>query len=188
VTTGADNGWVAPIEISPDAGYVLFSVKLSVADTYCDSCGSDGSYLIIADLEEGTFERAEAEGDTVRGDEINMSADMRHIVFNSRSTHYCDYVEWLQWAPGTDASPIGSGFTYDRQTGVFSHITASDDGVPGIIPLYEDGTQMVDFVELSVSGDGSKTAFSNIMLGIVDDIDLPCGNSPRQIYLRICEM
>jgi hypothetical protein len=179
---------VEPIDMSPDARYVLFAASSSDAATFCDSCGSDGSNLIVADLDQGTFERAERQGDTVYAgyQDIRMSADKRHIVFNTRSSNYCDYVEWLQWNPMTTASPIASGFTYDRQTGVFSHMTASDEGVPGIIPDYSSDTQMADYVELAVSGDGGKIAFSTIMLGIVDDIDLPCWNAPRQIYLRIC--
>ena len=45
---------------------------------------------------------------------------------------------------------------------------------------------MTGWVDIGINEDGTKTVFSTEMIGIVDDIGLPCPSTPRQIYLRDC--
>ncbi len=80
------------------------------------------------------------------------------------------------------------GLRSDRQAEKNELITADDEGVPGVIDDYEPDTVMVDWVDLSMSGDGSRTVFVTMQYGIVDGPahDIPCHRTPRLVYLHDC--
>ena len=114
---------------------------------------------------------------------LGASENGRFVVFSG----YGQYTENVGLNPVGD--PIANEYVLDRDTGVVTLVSAADDGTPGVIPDYVMGeTEMVDWGDIAISGDGKRTVFQSILYGLVDtdEFTIPCPMTPALVYLRDC--
>jgi hypothetical protein len=169
------------ISLSPDGTRVLFE-----GNTYhyleVDEDKINTSVLLsVRNGEEFTFEPVERKDGVYGGHGVYaINTDYRYVVGGCAE----GYVENLDLRPS--GSPIANVCVLDRDSGEITLVTAAEDGTPGVIPFYDDGTPMVDSVTAAISGDGKRIIFSTTQYGIVDNHDLSCTFTPRQVYLRDC--
>jgi hypothetical protein len=173
--------YASAISLSPDGTRVFFGTG-SAGHYYEYDPGMETSvFLSVRDGEEFTFEPVERKDGVYGGHGVYaINTDYRYVVGGCAE----GYVENLDLRPS--GSPIDNACVLDRDSGDVTLVTAAEDGTPGVIPFYDDGTQMVDFVTAAISGDGNRIIFSTIQYGIVDGYDIPCIFTPRKVYLRDC--
>jgi len=171
--TGSQAIW-----LSPDGTRILF--QPGGASHYHPNAVQGQMLLVTVGSDEYELVRLNEENLIAGG--RGISDDERYVIYDSRSTGFVEHQ-----APTPDGRWIENGYVTDRDTGDVFMINASEDGTPGVIPDYVPWeTDMIDYVEISMSGDGKRIVFSTIQYGIVDDCDIPCIGTPRLIYLRDC--
>ncbi len=138
-----------------------------------------GDVEVVSVSSEGTL------GNGVSGEGgAGVSADGRYVAFND----FLSYVDHVDLNPAGD--PVANSYVLDRNTGIITLVTASDNGTPGVVPDYVMGeTTMNDWGEISISGDGKRAVFTSIQYGMVDtnDFTIQCPNTPHMVYLRDCQ-
>jgi Tol biopolymer transport system component len=187
---GFSEGNSAPLALAPDGSWVMFAPfgSDSASHYYNTSSYEHFTSTIIANLSGTviTFEpvvAAEMELMYIAG-WSDVSADGRYVAFND----FFRYVDHVALNPSGD--PVANSYVLDRNTGEITLVTASDDGTPGVVPDYVMGeTTMVDYGEISISGDGKRAVFTSIQYGMVDtyDFTIQCPNTPHLVYLRDCQ-
>lgn len=182
-------GRSAPMAFAADGSWVMFDAGNGAEHYHDTSLQEHSTDTILAQLDgdEIVFEPVvAAEHDLYTLSWGGTSADGGYVAFNERDS-YETY--GLNVALNPAGRSVANSFVLDRVTGEIDLVTASEAGVPGIVPDYEiyDYT-MVDWGEIAVSGDGKRAVFTSIQYGMVDQDDylIQCPNTPHLVYLRDC--
>jgi len=186
---GFSNSPSNPVWLSPDGRHVIFDPGQGKEHYHPDA--SDLSLLITeagSDIFDIFIDRDLNDDEPYGGPGgyARVSTDKQYIVFSSSRA---GFVENQSNRPdGIGEEWIENCYVYDRNTEDVYMVNSAEDGTPGVIMDYvSDETDMIDFIEYDMSGDGKRIAFSTIQYGIVDGFDIPCTQTPSNVYLRDCQ-
>ncbi len=112
-----------------------------------------------------------------------MSDEAKKVVFASTKADHGLNVQLLGNSRAT-----ANAYAYTREASATQLLTASNEGVPGVIHDYDEaGVREKDWVSVSVSGAGDRFVISSIQYGLIEHPALHCKRfRPRLIYLVTC--